>query len=107
MRAKNSIQSSLLALVIMVLSYSNVWAADPKNGAKLYAKQCVRCHGTNGTPVFPGVPDFKRSNALMKADADLKGKIMTGSGMMPAFQGLLEEEEILDVIAYMRSLLMK
>lgn len=79
-------------------------AADPLKGAKLYNERCSDCHGTQGVPTMPGVPDFTRSQALMQTDLDLVKTISVGKGMMPAFQGRLSEREILDVIAYLRTL---
>ncbi|RMH21403.1 MAG: cytochrome c [Gammaproteobacteria bacterium] len=77
-------------------------AADTSQGSRLYAKHCVRCHGANGSATFPGVPDFRRSNNLFKSDQVLVQTVLNGSGMMPAFNGILEEKDILDVIAYLR-----
>lgn len=100
-------QRSILAAC--VLSVSALWmsgaqAADPKHGREIYNKQCVNCHGENGRPNMPGVPDFSRGERLMQSDIDLIKTLNRGKGMMPAFQGILTEKDILDVIAYLRTL---
>jgi mono/diheme cytochrome c family protein len=95
-----------LAVVVMgggLLLAGNAMAADALNGSKLYNQQCAGCHGNNGHAQIPGVPDFQRSRALMQPDADLVKKIETGAGVMPAFRGLLTTQEILDVIAHIRT----
>jgi cytochrome c6 len=79
-------------------------AADSLKGAKIYNERCADCHGSGGVPTMPGVPDFSRNQRLMQNDLVLVKSISIGKGMMPAFQGLLTEQEIFDVIAYLRTL---
>ena len=79
-------------------------AADPRKGATLYSQYCSDCHGNRGVPNMPGVPDFSRNQHLMQSDLALVKSISVGKGMMPAFQGRLSESDILDVIAYLRTL---
>lgn len=79
-------------------------AADPKNGGEIYGRQCINCHGQRGKPTMPGVPDFSRGERLMQSDIDLIKVISRGKGMMPAYQGLLTEKDIFDVVAYLRTL---
>lgn len=95
-----------LAVAVMgggLLLAGNAMAADALNGGKLYNQQCAGCHGNNGHAQIPGVPDFQRSRALMQPDAELVKKIEAGAGVMPAFRGLLTTQEILDVIAHIRT----
>ncbi len=95
----------LLALCAMSTGYAGLaQAADPLKGAKTYNERCTNCHGPRGIPTMPGVPDFTRGSALMQNDLTLVKTISVGKGMMPAFQGRLSEQEILDVIAYIRTL---
>lgn len=81
-----------------------VMAADPQQGRKLYKTHCENCHGANGSGQIPGAPDFLRGDALMKPDLDLMRTVKAGRGMMPAYQGMFTEPELLDVIAYLRTL---
>lgn len=100
------IMRPLVAVVIgsgALLMAGNVTAADALNGAKLYNQKCAGCHGNNGHAQMPGIKDFQRSQVLMQPDADLVKKIETGGGVMPAFRGLLTTQEILDVIAHIRT----
>lgn len=78
-------------------------AADPRNGAKLYNSHCASCHGPRGQGAMPGVPDFSRGQSLFRADAPLVQVIENGSGIMPAYRGLLSTQDILDVIAHLRT----
>jgi cytochrome c6 len=92
-----------LSLVLLGLTV-NAQAADPRRGAKVYSERCANCHGNRGVPNMPGVPDFSRNERLMQSDLVLVKSISIGKGMMPAFQGILSENDILDVITYLRTL---
>jgi len=95
----------LLALTLALAGLAGeAQAANPLKGAKTYNERCVDCHGSGGVPNMPGVPDFRRNEALMQNDLQLIRSISLGKGMMPAFQGVLTEQDILDVIAYLRTL---
>ena len=79
-------------------------AAEPRQGAQLYARHCSGCHGGDGRPVMPSAPDFSRPTTLLKADPALLAAIRAGRGAMPAYQGLLRDREILDIVAHLRTL---
>jgi cytochrome c6 len=96
------ILASLLLLVCLVAPAA--WAADPQKGGRLYTKNCKDCHGADGVAQMPGVPEFRRGEGLLRSDDDLLQFIRNGSGMMPAYRGLLSDRDILDVIAYLRTL---
>jgi len=100
-------QAVLIAVVCSLMLLGMVgpaYAADPMKGAKLYNQYCSDCHGNRGVPNMPGVPDFSRNQHLMQSDLALVKSISVGKGMMPAFQGRLSESDILNVIAYLRTL---
>jgi cytochrome c6 len=95
----------VLACSLMLVGlWGNAHAADPRKGAGIYRQHCADCHGNRGVPNMPGVPDFSRNERLMQSDLVLVKTISIGKGMMPAFQGILSENDILDVIAYLRTL---
>lgn len=93
----------LLAIALTVWTAA-VQAADPMAGKKIYVQHCQNCHGERGVPQWPGVPDFSHGDGLLKADADLLATIRAGKAMMPSYRGALRDDEILDVIAYLRTL---
>ena len=92
--------AALLALGLM----STVNAADYFNGREVYELRCQGCHGIDGASPAPGSPDFSRGDSMHKTDAELFKQIRGGGGAMPAFRGILSDDEIRDVIAYVRSL---
>ena len=53
---------------------------------------------------MPNAPNFDRGDALLRPDFTLLASIRAGKNAMPAFQGILADREIMDVIAYVRTL---
>jgi cytochrome c6 len=96
--------SGISLAAVLALPAGPAWAADVQRGATLYATHCAVCHGSNGTPVMPGAPNFRRMEGLMRPDLQLMSAIRNGKGAMPSYFGVLREREILDVIAFMRTL---
>lgn len=94
----------LLALLALALCGAAAQAADPGRGAGLYQSNCAVCHGAQGRAVMPGAPSFNRGDALLRPDMTLLAAIRAGRNAMPAFQGRLPDRDIMDVIAYMRTL---
>ncbi len=70
-------------------------------GEKVYAKNCVACHGTDrkGSITFPSLEHIKDSIKLMDANELLK----TGRGMMPSFKELPESKRRA-ILAYLYDL---
>lgn len=93
-----------MALVLAAALAGGAQAADIRKGATLYAMHCQSCHGVGGKPVMPMAPDFRRMERLMQPDMQLLASIRSGRGAMPGFFGVLREREILDVVAYLRTL---
>lgn len=90
--------------VIGLLIGTTTSAADIYNGKEIYGLHCETCHGTDGRSVEPGTPDFSSGESLFVADSHLMRVLRDGIGSMPAYRGLLSDAEILDVIAYVRTL---
>lgn len=90
-------------LLVSVLFSAKAFAGDPFLGASIYNEHCVSCHGANGKGVIAGTPDFLQPNFMTKGDFQLKTTIKAGSGIMPAYEGILKDREIIDVIAYIRT----
>lgn len=95
----------LATWVLLALCCSPGHAADTNRGAGLYAKHCASCHGANGVPVMPGIPNFTQPQAMMRSDAAIATVIRNGRMTMPGYRGLLKDSEVYDLIAYMRTLL--
>ena len=79
-------------------------AADVASGEKIYRQYCAQCHGANGIAVLPNAPSFARGDRLMQPDQVLALTVRGGRNAMPAFAGLLNERQIFDVVAYLRTI---
>jgi len=89
---------------LATLGLETAGAADYFEGQKIYETHCSSCHGSDGESAQPGVPNFADGDGLFKPDGELFKQIRSGSESMPAFRGVIEDSEIRDVIAYVRSL---
>lgn len=94
---------SLACLLLMFVPGAS-HAADAIKGGELYAAHCAACHGASGTSVMPGAPNFARSEGMLRPDLFLLNAIKDGKNAMPAYQGILSDRDILDVIAHLRTL---
>jgi mono/diheme cytochrome c family protein len=91
---------------------------DSKNGERIYKGGCIACHGVDGKGAPETSTEFKRPdtfpdftqcdqttpepNSAWKAVIVHGGQSRAFSQIMPAFDQLLKDNEINDVIAYMR-----
>lgn len=90
------------AAALTVAIATPAFAADPEEGERLYETHCEVCHGDDGRGRVAGAPDFSRGQGLMAPDSTLVRLLRAGRGSMPAYEGLLREHQLLDLIAYLR-----
>ena len=85
-------------------------AAAIQRGQKLYAQFCANCHGKNGQGDGPlaAALNPKPANLAARAghhtDGDFAWKITNGRGVMPAFKGQLNENQIWDLTHFIQNL---
>ena len=94
-------------------------AATPEsltNGAALYKRQCVMCHGATGLGDGPAAKSLKgklpsladKATMSKLTDAQIHDSITNGKkteiGNMPALGKRLKPEEITDIVNYVRTL---
>jgi mono/diheme cytochrome c family protein len=117
--------SRLVLTIILAASFAaqNVTAlaaGDAQAGAKLFAKNCARCHGSGGkgngpdlAKIHADTPPDDWTNRETNAElSDYKiRKIVTGGGpavdkssKMPAFGSKVSPDQIDDLIAFIRTL---
>jgi mono/diheme cytochrome c family protein len=111
----------LIVFSIQALLVTNpAVAADLDDGAKIVARRCAQCHGPTGMgdgkalqelnitvkPVpWPDKPDMaKFTDSQLTQIITLGGKGVGKAGAMPKFQNKLTDDQIADVVAYVRSL---
>src|ERR1700693_1571453 len=107
---------SPLLLSAQTLHYAK--SPDVRNGEKVYKGGCIACHGSEGRGAPMASPVFRRPDTFPnftdcagttpEPNGNWKAVIVHGgpsrglSQIMPAFGDLLTDEEINDVIFYMR-----
>jgi len=109
---------ALLSLTTISFAATPVTPPDPaavKRGLPLYENNCQRCHQAQGVGenIPDGIrnPDFRqaiplneKAHAWHHLDDQLVEIIGKGNSRMPPFKQILSEDELRDVIAYMKSL---
>ena len=93
-----------LIFALLMLTVGPAMAGDPVKGRGIYVDRCSGCHGQNGRPDIAEVPNFSVGEGMMKPDNDLMATIKQGKTVMPGFEGVLTDDQILDVISYIRTL---
>lgn len=107
--ARGGIAAALLGAATMVCGLGLPGAAaamDIANGNRVYNTYCIGCHGIGGRAVMPQAPSFGGggNERLMQPDFVLAQTIKTGKNAMPPFLGILKDQEIIDVLFYLRTL---
>ena len=100
-----------LLSVASAASVAPAFGADLAKGKAIYMGKCVKCHGEGGKGDGPKAEDLEKKPAdytdkakMAKiTDADIKNTVKEGKRPMPAFGNKLTDEQIDDVIAYVRS----
>ncbi|HEY2170954.1 MAG TPA: cytochrome c [Candidatus Angelobacter sp.] len=90
----------------MLLAAAIPAAAD--DAAALYKSKCQVCHGADGKGTAAGqkmgAKDFHSPEVAKQSDADLVKVTKEGKGKMPKYEGKLTDDQIKDLIKYIRSL---
>jgi mono/diheme cytochrome c family protein len=108
----------ILLVASCFLLHSANAGADNERGKRIYRENCAPCHGVSGrgdgvgAQSLPVRPADHTDGKLMGARSDVflqdvitNGGSATGlSSFMPAWKGIFKEDEIRDLVAYIRSL---
>jgi mono/diheme cytochrome c family protein len=75
----------------------------------LYKAKCAMCHGADGLAATPmgknmKILSFKDPKMISASNAQFFASTKEGKGKMPAYKGKLTDQQIKDVIAYIRTL---
>ena len=93
----------ILFFVVLTAPPHSAHAGDIFAGKTLYQSYCETCHGSDGAGAMPGTPDFKRGKGLMQPDRSIFNVIWNGKNSMPGFRGVMEEEEVFDIVSFLRT----
>ncbi len=111
-----------LAVLVIVTGFAVVeaFAADAPHGKRIYNQYCISCHGSEGqgdgdrakNEQLDPRPRVHSNGEYMNMIPDMRffrvikygGKAMNFSHIMPQWQHILSDEDIVDVLAHIRSL---
>ncbi|MDH5564594.1 MAG: cytochrome c [Nitrospirota bacterium] len=106
-----------MGIMIFLLLTSNItWAVeneDIQKGKVIYQESCQHCHGFAGkgdgemaSYLTPPPSNLASQTTQAKSDKELKDVIMKGreGTAMAGLEGALEESQLIDLLAYLRSL---
>ena len=100
-----TVLSKMVFLVALTAAISGpVLAANIAQGQQLYGMHCAACHGPRGEGVVPEAPKFRMGERLEQPDIVLMQSVKSGKKSMPPFFGILQDSQILDVLAFVRTL---
>jgi mono/diheme cytochrome c family protein len=80
------------------------------NARELYARNCAACHGPEGEGKQVGtlrVPALREGRAAQDTDAQLLKQIHDGGNGMPPFKFTLTDDEIQDLLRFVREEIQK
>jgi len=100
------------AAAVILMAAFIAGPAFAASGADIYktaTPKCGMCHGADGlanTPVAKSmkVLSFKDPAMIKASDTQFFNSTKDGKGKMPAYKGKLTDQQIKDVIAYIRTL---
>ncbi|HVN64127.1 MAG TPA: cytochrome c [Candidatus Binataceae bacterium] len=111
---------SAAAIAMAMVAVPAFAAGNVAAGATIVTSKCVGCHGSTGAGDGPELQMLNVTNPpipwtnkaqMSQLNDDYLSKIINGGGgsvgkspLMPPFKGKLSDQQISDVIAYIRSL---
>lgn len=117
---RKSVLHLVAAFFLLSIGVSQAMATDLKNGAKIYRQYCVSCHGSEGQgdgdrakneqldprPRVHANGDYMNMIPSMRFFRVIKfgARSIGFSHIMPQWQHILSDEDIVDVIGHIRSL---
>lgn len=110
-------KTTLIATIILILAATSwvsaqVHRGNPKAGEDVYRQQCLRCHGPNldgngpdSRDLIVQPADLRSVISRSKTDWELLVAISNGVLFSPmhSFRGKLTDEQMLDVLSYIRA----
>ncbi len=89
--------SSILILLLICCSFDT---QQTPLGKTLFEKNCVRCHGVDGTKQSWGVKNLQMSKLDSMATIQT---VQNGQKRMPAFKKKLNDSEIREIFSYLKT----
>jgi cytochrome c6 len=104
-------RNRILLVIVATIVLISLPALAADDAASLYKAKCAGCHGADGSGSAMGkklgAHDFHSAEVQKMSDDELKTAIAEGKGKMPGYKRSLSEQQIKDLVAYVRSLMKK
>ena len=110
MKRRAVVLSSCWLCVVLAIGCESRDPTPAGRGARIFQRTCSGCHGADGRGSWRAAlikPPRDLTNVefqLQMSNEQLRHSIRIGKGQMPAFGGLMADDEIADVIAFVRTL---
>ena len=112
------VRRSLIVLLVIEILAESAYAQNQTDGRSLYTNYCSACHGEKGkgdgvaAKGLPAKPADQTNGAIMNQLSDKYliemiskgGGAVAKSGFMPAWGSSLNDKQIRDIVAYIRSI---
>jgi mono/diheme cytochrome c family protein len=100
---------SMMAMAFALVLILGVSTARADDAAALYKSKCQMCHGPDGKGDTAagkkmGVKDINSPEVAKMKDAELIEITTNGKAKMPAYKGKLTDDQIKDLVKFMRGL---
>jgi mono/diheme cytochrome c family protein len=97
----------LLIMLVSASAFSTYTLAE--GGDHIYKSKCAPCHGPSGagdTKLGQSmkIRDMRSAEVQKQSDDELEAIITKGKGKMPAYGGKLKEEQIDELVKFIRTL---
>lgn len=93
-----------ISLALLLAVPGSAMALDLARAKANYDRYCAACHGFNGMSVMPDTPHLRMNQGLLQQDMQLLTKLKQGGARKPPMQGVLSDQDLLDIITYTRQL---
>ena len=93
-----------LATSIVAFGLASDAGADQAKAKQNYERYCAACHGFNGMSIAPDAPNLRMNQGLLQSDMQIVQKLKMGSPKKPPMMGILNDQDLLQVIVYTRTL---
>lgn len=105
--SQKSVSWLIILLFVAVCGLFAQENSKSEGGAAIFKSKCALCHGADGTSNTPLGKQLQAANLHSKdvqnlSDAELQKIVHDGRGNMPAFADQLSDQEIAQVIKYVR-----
>lgn len=99
-----------LGIFLLSLCVAPLWAQN--DGASLFKSKCAACHSGDGSASGPAgkamhIRDLSSADVQKQTDAEITAIITNGKGGMPSYKGKLTDDQVKQLVSFIRSLAKK